>query len=142
DRGHLVPGRRLGRVVEHGKQIQRQQHPLLSSCGRPRGPPLTPTTNDAASIGHAPPQEATVGSTGSSIEILVPPRGGLSSVKRPPRTSIRSSRPVKPDPLLGSASPTPSSTIVASSLSPLVIVTEISDACECLIAFVSASETT
>src|SRR5262245_35688487 len=52
------------------------------------------------------PQEATVGSTGSSIGILVPPEGGLSSAKRPPSASTRSRRPTNPE-TLASAPPTP-----------------------------------
>jgi hypothetical protein len=73
-------------------------------------------------------QVATAGLPASSTQILVPPCGGLSSVKRPSSASTRSSSPVKPEPSLGSAPPIPSSTIEARSFASLEIATEISEA--------------
>src|SRR5262249_23696518 len=76
---------------------------------------------------------------GSSIEILVPLGRGLESENRPPRASTRSLRPIRPEPTPGSAPPPPSSATVAHSMSPSrPTVTEIAEAPEYLIAFVSA----
>src|SRR5262249_55407187 len=93
-----------------------------------------------AELGH----EIAGVATGSSTETRVPSCGGLTSAKRPPSASTRSTRPVRPDPVLGSAPPMPSSAIVAlrSPVVPCATATEISDARACLIAFATASEIT
>ena len=52
DRGHLLGGGGVGRVVQDGEQVLRHQSHLLSSCGRPQRAAFTSTTNGAASIGH------------------------------------------------------------------------------------------
>ena len=60
-------------------------------------------------------------SSGIVARILVPPPGGLSTLKLPSRAATRSSSPSRPEPREGSAPPTPSSTtsttIVSSSSS-------------------------
>src|SRR6185312_8573421 len=79
---------------------------------------------------------------GSSTEIVVPRPGGLSSANRPPSASTRSPSPVSPDPVSATAPPTPSSEILACmTASSAVTATETEAASECLIAFVSASDT-
>ena len=81
-------------------------------------------------------------STGISIESEVPLLAGLTISSRPPSAWMRSASPTNPVPRLGSAPPTPSSRIASfkiASCSTMLIFT--TDACACLAALVSASET-
>lgn len=82
-------------------------------------------------------------SRGSSIQIVVPRTGGLSSENRPPSASTRSTSPVSPELRPRTAPPHPSVVTVARTPdSPELTVTETSEARECLTAFASTSDTT
>jgi xylulokinase len=85
----------------------------------------------------------TSGSSGSSAVMRVPVPGGLSIEIDPPSASMRSVKPTRPEPRLGSAPPMPSSRM-DSIRRPWRGVTEISirDACACLAALARASDMT
>ena len=81
--------------------------------------------------------------TGSSQDTVVPPPRGLRTANRPPSASIRSLSPVSPEPRSGSAPPAPSSRTLTRSVPPEAsAATLTTEACPCLVAFVSASDTT
>src|SRR5207244_3009663 len=97
----------------------RAEAPIGSACASPSegtglqvslgpGRPCAP----GRSVGCARPNgdgTQAVSPTGNSTSTTVPSLGGLTIVSVPPRASTRSDRPTSPEPLPGSANPTPSS---------------------------------
>ena len=73
----------------------------------------------------------------------MPPPAGLCTANVPPSASIRSFSPTSPEPRSGSAPPTHHPERSTRSVPPEAsAATSATDACACLVAFVSASETT
>ena len=80
---------------------------------------------------------------GSSQDTVVPRPAGLCTENVPPSASIRSLSPTSPEPRSASAPPAPSSRTRTRSLPPETAAsTSTTDAYACLVALVSASETT
>ena len=108
--------------------------PMLARCGHDTGDGDRGYGSGAAGRFSLP--------AGISMSSVVPWPAGLVTVSAPPTASMRSRSPTSPDPRAGSAPPTPSSRIasctVASSPPSPTFTTE---ACACLAALVSASDT-